>query len=168
MFIHALEEHMPSHPPYNTLNTIFHPLFPTTFTSILISLEWGIVGHSFETWSLAPHCPISDPLVPHIIPPFRYPQLSHPFSIPWFSLVIGLHLLYHASFHIKFNPSLPIHSINSFILYSNQIPFFRSFPTNLFTSYLSLLFLLIKFIHLIQLSSSLILSYLIQILLFIS
>ena len=59
----------------------FHASFPPYFPSIFISLEWGIVGHSFETWSLAPQFPIPYPLVLHIIPPFRYPQPSHPFTI---------------------------------------------------------------------------------------
>ena len=95
------------HPLAFVPSSHFHASFPPYFPSIFISLEWGIVAHSFETWSLAPHFPIPYPLVLHIIPPFRYTQPSHPFSIPWFSRVIGLHLLYHVSFHIKFNPILP-------------------------------------------------------------
>ena len=128
MFIHALEDHMPSLPPYASLRSIFpfsHILSHHTFFHFPI-LSMGHLDF-FETWPLAPHCPILNPFVPHTIPLFRYTQPSHPFSIPWLSLVIGLNPFYstfvqsihfypfYPFIHIKFNTSLPIHSIHSFL-----------------------------------------------------
>ena len=131
MFIHALEEHMPSLPLYTIAFTPyfhFHASFPTIFSSIFLSLVWGI-------WTPSKHGPwlyifwhhVIWPLVsfhhsfhppPHIVFP--------PFTMPWLSLVIGPNPFY--PFYLTFIQS---NSSNHF----NQIHFQSIFPySNPFTS----------------------------------
>ncbi len=136
----------------------FQAYFPTIFPSIFsypwygaFQLLWHVVlfihlpiPHHFGSLISFHHS-----FHPSIFHPSNL-VTSHPYIMPWISLFIGLNLLYLASFHIKFNPSIQIHSTkfiypliqsispslnplisNSFILYSTQFPSYQNHSSNL-------------------------------------
>ena len=136
MFIHALEEHMPSPPPYASL----HSIFPCScILSHHIFFHFPILGmghlDSFETWSLALHFLLPYHLAPHILSPFLSSTNSHCFSSMYHTLTLPCHW-FHPIHYIShsFNPFTlsilsrirPINSILSHIqshssIHSNQI-----------------------------------------------
>ena len=122
---------------------VFAPSFPFhTFFPTIISFHFPILGmgnlYSLEAWSLVPHylIPYSfhHSFHPFIIPPYpTFSSIFHSLVVPchWSPSIISCLLSYqiqsksstfihfypfYPSFHIKFNPSLPIHSMNSFLL----------------------------------------------------
>ena len=135
MFIHALEDHMPLflHMLAFVPSFHFHASFPTIFPSIFISLEWGIVGHSFETWSLAPHFPIPYPLVLHIIPPFTFP-------LPLALYIGGKFHPYHFSLHIS-HPSIYHSSYFSIFGLDFHVPFIHPYALSMSLSCYPYIFL---------------------------
>ena len=133
---------MPSLPPYNSLRTIclFSCILPTIFSSIFLSLVWGIGTH-------LKHGPWLHIFRSHVIWPLisfhhSFHPLTHiafpPFTMPWLSLVIGPNPFYPTFIHITFDLILPLTSIKFiYPLIQSIFSSSNSFTSNQFYSHYS-------------------------------